>query len=216
MEPDNIKYQPGGFAFGTIFAFMILYSPYIISVMSLLYSVVSQSLSGIVYLGYVTLWCFFGFLINWSQGPVTNPSPPVRHTFCPPYMFFVNNNPIRYPNKISLNSIFFGVTMGYILEPMVNNDTYNIILLVIMGLTSCLGFYAENLYNCINGSMMSLIWWTLYLFFIGIGWLGSWLAGQHDLGLYFITNKNNWICSKPDKKQRLKCRIVKKKIPLSN
>ena len=27
MEPDNIKYQLGGFAFGTIFAFGILYSP---------------------------------------------------------------------------------------------------------------------------------------------------------------------------------------------
>ena len=216
MEANNIKYQPGGFAFGTICAFMILYSPYIISVMALLYSVISQTLSGVAYLAYVTVWCFFGFLINWSQGPISNPSPPQRHTFCPPYMFFINNNPIEYPNKISLNSIFFGITTGYVLAPMVKYDTYNILLLILTFLTSGLGFYAEYLYNCINGGMMSLIWIVLYIFFIFIGWLGSWLAEKHNLELYFIGNKNNWICSKPDKKQQLKCKIVKKKLPLSN
>ena len=63
MQSQN-KYHSGGFAFGTILAFIFLYSPYIISIMALLYSILSSTLSGIAYLIFVIVCCSIGSLIN--------------------------------------------------------------------------------------------------------------------------------------------------------
>ena len=117
MDHTNIKYQPGAFGLGTIMAFMLLYSPYIISVMAVLYSVLSFTISGIVYLGFVIFCCAIGSAINYFRGSLTEEE--IRennikqtHTFCPPYLLFINNNPTLYKKNVSLNSIFFGFTFG--------------------------------------------------------------------------------------------------------
>ena len=213
----NPGYKPGGFGIGTIFAFMTLYSPYIISTMALLYSIITQSMAGMAYLTMVTTCCALGHFINKFQGPVENNQVSQKHTFCPPYMFLFNNNPIEYPNLISLNSVYLGFTFGYIIAPMMKHSMYNKLLLATIFLVSMTDLYSESIYECINGAMMILIWVIVYIISILCGWLGSWIAEKHNLELFFITNKDNWICSKPNKKQQLKCKIVpKKKISISN
>lgn len=218
---NNTLTQPGYFGLGTIMAFMLLYSPYIISIMAFLYSVLSQTLSGIIYLGLVIIISFLGSILNYSRGNVDNVqnndlnnSP----TFCPPYIFSIANDPVRYKNSLSLNSMFFGFTFGYLLTPMLNYGIYNIPLLSLLSLTTIGGLFAEHQYECINREEgMYPMWGITWALLVAVGVGCANIVSGTDYEFYFIGDKNKWLCSKPNTKQQLKCRIVpKNKIPLKN
>ena len=93
---------------------------------------------------------------------------------------------------------------------MFHHGLFNYQLLSVLLFTSLGGGLTEYQYECIAGKMMTIIWVITWILSIGIGLLCANIVSGTDLEFYFIGDKNKWICSQPNKKQQLKCRIVPK------
>jgi hypothetical protein len=172
----------------------IFYSPIIIVIIVIGYSLVFQGYKGLIYLAIVLLMTVVRMFVynRYVADPLGN-------SVCDQLQFG------SYGNS-SLSAFIFGFTIIYLILPMINNDDLNVLFLV--GWVSYLmfDFFTRMMYKCLKSTdyLINLFLGSL----IGAAWV--YIMYQIQSGKYLFFNEfsaNKETCSMPSK-QQFKCFVM--------
>jgi len=164
----------------------------------------NYGIKGFVYLGCVLILCFIvlvaSSIISENDG-VTN-----THPICRIFDFPMGNNSGYNP---AMNTSIIAFTFVYMLMPMIQNDSYNIELIVLIITLYCVDLFVSSPlgYKCTSwvgiavGTVLGCVAAALIVGFISAN-------DNHSL-LFFNELKSNSVVCKRPAKQTFKCLVMK-------
>lgn len=173
----------------------VFYSPIIVVILVVAFSLVFQSVKGIIYLFIILLMTVLRlFLYGKAESDPTNASICNKVSFA------------KYGNS-SMSAFIFAFTLAYLILPMVTNQDFNPWLFTGLILYFFIDIFTRLYYNCINGSdyLLNVIAGG------GLGALWWWIVGLANDGKYLFFNEfssTSETCSMPSK-QQFKCSLMK-------
>lgn len=178
---------------------IVILSPYFINFFFLLISLINRDLKGLIYVVGGILSALFGISIR----PIINQK--LDQNADPVCRIFDTGFNSQY-NSPSSTTLFYGYTIMYLLMGMIENNTWNYILLPFT-LLMIGDIYITKKYNCSNylgifvGLVIGLLFGILYYMVFK-------LSGLNKLLFFSKDEKNSVQCSKPSK-QHFKCSVYK-------
>lgn len=187
------------FNFKNVIDLIVILSPYFINFFFLLISLINVDLKGLIFVIGALLSALFGISIR----PIINSK--LEQNADPVCRIFDTGFNSQY-NSPSSTSLFYGYTIMYLLMGMMENKTWNYILLPFV-LLMIGDIYITKKYNCSNilgifvGLVIGLLSGVLYYMVFK-------LAGFNKLLFFGEDEKNQVRCSQPSK-QHFKCSVYK-------
>jgi hypothetical protein len=105
----------------------------------------------------------------------------------------------------NLNSTLLAFIFTYLIMPMQTYNSYNIILLTIVGAFFGINAFSKILFGCTN--MVGILISSVIGFIIGFSWYAIVMSSNPKL-LFFAADGSEPICSRPSK-QTFKCKVYK-------
>jgi hypothetical protein len=105
----------------------------------------------------------------------------------------------------NLNSTLLAFIFTYLIMPMQTYNSYNIILLTIVGAFFGINAFSKILFGCTN--MVGILISSVIGFIIGFSWYAIVMSSNSKL-LFFAADGSEPICSRPSK-QTFKCKVYK-------
>jgi hypothetical protein len=177
------------------FNLCVFYSPIIVVIMIVAFSLVFQSIKGIIYLGIVLLMTVLRqFIYMKSESDATN------NSVCNMVSFG------KYGNS-SISAFIFAFTIMYLILPMITQKEFNVWLFVGLLFYFSLDLFTRYYYKCLNGTdyLMNTVVGA------GLGAFWWWIVGLADNGKYLFFNEfssTTETCSMPSK-QQFKCSLMR-------
>ena len=192
---DVLKAIPGTPDPLNVYNLGIFYSPIIIVIVVIAYSLVFHGSKGIIYLAIVLLMTVSRIYV-YSKFPDTDR---LNGTICNKLQFANNGNS-------SLSAFLFGLTIIYLVLPMINNSDLNVFFLVGWIAYLLLDFFTRKFYGCLKTTdyLINLFIGSI----LGVAWV--YIMYQIQSGKYLFFNEfssNTETCSMPSK-QQFKCFVM--------
>lgn len=176
------------------FNLAVFYSPIIVPVLVLSWTLVAQNFKGFIYLLILIVMVAVRLVLYPNQDLNTSPA------ICNQLTFGSKGN-------ASLSAYVFAFTITYVLMPMISNKEINVFLIVGLAFYFFLDIFARVAYKCMQGTdyFINALAGTA----LGVAWV--YIMGQIDSGKYLLFNElssNTETCSMPSK-QTFKCSVFK-------
>jgi hypothetical protein len=177
------------------FNLCVFYSPIIVVILVVAFSLVFQSIKGIIYLVIILLMTVLRQFIY-----MKTEADAITSSVCNIVSFG------KYGNS-SLSAFIFAFTILYLILPMITENEFNVWLFVGLLFYFSLDLFTRYYYKCLNGAdyLMNVVVGA------GLGAFWWWIVGLAGNGKYLFFNEfssNKETCSLPSK-QQFKCSIMK-------
>lgn len=175
------------------FNLAVFYSPIIVPILVLSWTLVAQNFKGFIYLLILIVMVALR-LVFYSNQDQALPA------ICNQLTFGSKGN-------TSLSAYVFAFTITYVLMPMISNQEINVFLIVGLAFYFFSDIFARVAYKCMQGTdyFINVLAGTG----LGVAWV--YIIGQIDGGKYLLFNElssNTETCSMPSK-QTFKCSVFK-------